>query len=121
MKSELAQLAGTPVVAQHDSFPYLARDLGLEVVGVIEEGHGHEPDAAEFARTIDLVRDKKVKFIFAEPQYSVRLAQTLARESGATVLQLDPVAQGPSEPSRARGAWLEAMEKNLSVLRGALR
>jgi zinc transport system substrate-binding protein len=121
MKSELAQLVGTPVVAQHDSFPYLARDLGLEVVGVIEEGHGHEPDAAEFARTIDLVRDKKVKFIFAEPQYSDRLAQTLARESGATVLQLDPVAQGPSEPSRARGAWLEAMEKNLSVLRGALR
>jgi zinc transport system substrate-binding protein len=121
MKSELAQLVGTPVVAQHDSFPYLARDLGLEVVGVIEEGHGHEPDAAEFARTIDLVRDKKVKFIFAEPQYSDRLAQTLARESGATVLQLDPVAQGPSEPSRARGAWLEGMEKNLSVLRGALR
>ena len=121
MKSELAPLAGMPVVAQHDSFPYLARDLGLEVVGVIEEGHGHEPDAAEFARTIDLVRDKKVKVIFSEPQYSDRLAQTLARESGATVLQLDPVAQGPSDPVRARGAWLEAMEKNLSVLRGTLR
>jgi len=121
LKSELAPLAGTPVVAQHDSFPYLARDLGLEVVGVIEEGHGHQPDAAEFARTIDLVRDKKVKFIFAEPQYSDRLAQTLARESGAVVLELDPVAQGPSEPARARGAWLEAMGKNLSVLRGALR
>jgi zinc transport system substrate-binding protein len=52
MKSELAPLAGMPVVAQHASFPYLARDLGLEVVGVIEEGHGHEPDAAEFARTM---------------------------------------------------------------------
>ena len=121
MKAELAPLTGTAVVAQHDSFPYLARDLGLKVVGVIEEGHGHEPDAAEFARTIDLVRDRKVKIIISEPQYSDRLAQTLARESGAAVLQLDPVAQGPSEPPRARAAWLEAMERNLSVLRGALR
>ena len=121
MKSELSALAGTPVVAQHDSFPYLAKDLGLEVVGVIEEGDGHEPDASGLARTVDLVRAKKVKIIFSEPQYSERLAQTVARETGAVVLRLDPVVQGPADPDRARGAWFEAMERDLSVLRGALR
>jgi len=121
MKSELAPLAGTPVVAQHDSLAYLAGDLGLEMVGVIQDEHGHEPDAAELARIIDLVRGKKVKLILTEPQYSDRLALTIARETGAEVLVLDPVVTGTSDPDRARGAWLETMEKNLAVLRNALR
>ena len=121
LKSELAPLAGTPVVAQHDSFPYLAKDLGLRIVGVIQDEEGHEPDAAELARTVDAVRDNKVRLIFSEPQYSDRLAQTVARESGAEVLQLDTVATGPTEPGPARGAWLAAMQKNLAALRGALR
>ena len=121
MKSELAPFAGRSVVAQHDSFPYLARDLDLKIVGVIEDKNGHEPDAAELARTIDLVRDQKVRVVLAEPQYSDRLARAVARESGAKVLVLDPVATGPSDPELARGAWFDAMEKNLAALRDALR
>ena len=120
MMSELARFSGTPVVAQHDSFPYLAKDLGWQIVGVIEDAHGHEPDAAELARIVDIARDKNVKIIISEPQTSDRLARTVARESGAKIVQLDTVATGPSEPDRARGAWLEAMEKNLTALRALL-
>ena len=48
-------------------------------------------------------------------------AEVIARETGARVYELDPVVTGPSEPEAARGAWLAAMEKNLAVLRDALR
>jgi zinc transport system substrate-binding protein len=121
MKSELAPFAGTPVVALHDAFPYFARDFALDVVGVIEREPGHEPSAKELAGTVDLVRAKNVKVILAEPQYSDKAAQTIARETGAKVYQIDPVATGPADPTEARGAYLRAMDKNLQVLQQALR
>ncbi|MGA0111507.1 MAG: metal ABC transporter substrate-binding protein [Chthoniobacterales bacterium] len=121
LKAELTPLEGAAVVAQHDSFPYLAQALGLVIVGVIENAHGHEPGAGQLARIIDLARDKNVRVIFSEPGFSARLAQTVARESGAPVVELDPVSAGPSEPLRARGGWLAAMEKNLAALRTLLR
>lgn len=121
MKSGLAASRGAPVVALHDALPYFARDFGLDVVGVLERESGHDPSAKELAATIDLVRAKNVKVIIAEPQYSDKAAQTVARETVAKVCQFDPVATGPSDPRRARGAYLRAMENNLDVLREALR
>lgn len=121
MRSTLAPYAGTPVVALHEAFPYFAKDFGLDIAGVIEREPGHEPSARELARAVDLIRAKKVRVIFAEPQYSDRAARTVARETGAEVCQLDPVVSGPANPAEARGAYLQAMEKNLSVLQSAFR
>ena len=121
MRSVLAPYAGTPIVTFHEAFPYFARDFRLEVAGVIEREPGTEPSARELADTVKLVRARGVKALFAEPQFPDRSAQVIAAETGAKVYQLDPVVTGPSEPEAARGAWLAAMEKNLGVLRDALR
>lgn len=121
MKSELAPFAARPVVALHGTFPYLAKDIGLVVEGIIERESGHEPSAKELAGTVDMVRAKNVKLILVEPQYPDSAAQTVARETGAEVCRIDPVATGPSDPELARGAYLRAMENNLEVLRKALR
>jgi zinc transport system substrate-binding protein len=121
MRSALAPYAGTPIVTFHEAFPYFARDFRLEVAGVIEREPGTEPSARELADTVKLVRAREVKALFAEPQFPDRSAQVIAAETGAKVYQLDPVVTGPAEPEAARGAWLAAMEKNLGVLRDALR
>jgi zinc transport system substrate-binding protein len=121
MRSALAPYAGTPIVTFHEAFPYFARDFRLDLVGVIEREPGTEPSARELAGTIGLVRERQVKALFAEPQFSDKSAQVIARETGARVFQLDPVVTGPSDPAEARGAYLRAMEKNLGVLLEALR
>jgi len=121
MKTGLAPFAGAPVIALHDALPYFARDFGLDIVGVIEREPGQEPSAKELAETVDLVRARGVKAILSEPQYSDKAAQTVARETGARVIQVDPVATGPSDPTEARSAYLRAMEKNLETLQDALR
>ncbi|MFM7374792.1 MAG: metal ABC transporter substrate-binding protein, partial [Chthoniobacterales bacterium] len=115
MKTGLAPFAGAPVITLHDALPYFARDFGLDIVGVIEREPGHEPRAKELAANVDLVRSRGVRAILAEPQYSDKAAQTIARETGARVVQIDPVATGPSNPTEARGAYLRAMEKNLET------
>lgn len=121
MRAALAPLAGTPIVTFHEAFPYFARDFGLKIAGVIEREPGAEPSARELADTVKLVRERGVKALFAEPQFPDRSAQVIARETGVKVYELDPVATGPSDPAAARGAWLDAMEKNLAVLQDALR
>jgi len=121
MKSSLAPYAGTPIVTFHEAFPYFARDYKLDLVGVIAREPGTEPSARELADTIGLVRERKVKALFAEPQFPDKSAQVISRETGVKVYELDPVVTGPSEPSEARGAYFRAMEKNLGVLQEALR
>ena len=121
MKSALAPYAGTPIVTFHEAFPYFARDYKLDLVGVIAREPDTEPSARELADTIGLVRERKVKALFAEPQFPDKSAQVISRETGVKVHELDPVVTGPSEPSEARGAFLRAMEKNLGVLQEALR
>jgi zinc transport system substrate-binding protein len=121
MKSSLAPYAGTPIVTFHEAFPYFARDYKLDLVGVIAREPGTEPSARELADTIGLVRERKVKALFAEPQFADKSAQVISRETGVKVYELDPVVTGPSEPSEARGAYLRAMGKNLGVLQEALR
>jgi zinc transport system substrate-binding protein len=121
MKIALAPFAGTPIVTFHEAFPYFAREFQLEIAGMIEREPGTEPSARELADTIKLVRERGVKALFAEPQFSDQSAQVIARETGVKVYELDPVATGPGEPDAARGAWLTAMEKNLAVLQDALR
>ena len=121
MRAALAPYAGTPIVTFHEAFPYFARDFDLDLAGEIEREPGAEPSARDLADTVKLVRERKVKALFAEPQFPDKSAQVVARETGVRVYSLDPVVTGPSDPEEARGAYLRAMEKNLEVLQEALR
>jgi ABC-type Zn uptake system ZnuABC Zn-binding protein ZnuA len=104
------------IVTFHNVFDYLARDLGLTVVGEIETAPGQEPSAGEIRNLSRTIRERKVPAVFSEPQYSPKLAEALAREAGVPVRVLDPVATG----SRALTAYEDAMRRNLSTLKEAL-
>lgn len=105
------------VVTFHNVFGYLARDVGLAVVGEVETAPGQEPSAGEIRKLSRTIRERKVPVVFSEPQYSPKLAEALAREAGVPVRVLDPVATG----SPALTAYEDAMRRNLSVLVEALR
>lgn len=104
------------IVTFHDVFAYLARDLGLTVVGVIETAPGQEPSAGEIRKLSRTIRERGVPVVFTEPQYSPKLAETLAREAGVKVRVLDPVATG----SPTLTAYEDAMRRNLSTILEAL-
>jgi zinc transport system substrate-binding protein len=104
------------IVTFHNVFDYLARDLGLTVVGEIETAPGQEPSAGEIRNLSRTIREKKVPAVFSEPQYSPKLAEALAREAGVPVRVLDPVATG----SPTLTAYEDAMRRNLSTLKEAL-
>ncbi|HOD82852.1 MAG: High-affinity zinc uptake system binding-protein ZnuA precursor [Planctomycetes bacterium ADurb.Bin126] len=106
------------IVTEHGVFDYLARDCGLEIVAVVEEAPGQEPSAARMIELIKLIKDSGAAAVFTEPQYPVKVGQTIAREAGVPVASLDPVASGPAEGGIQ--GYHEIMRKNLDTLKKTL-
>ena len=78
------------LVTSHDSFTYFAEAYGFEVVGlVIPSLATHvEPSAEHIAGLIEVVREREIPALFGETTVSERLAQTIARETGAELFRL---------------------------------
>ncbi len=120
MHAALDGLKHREIVTFHEAFPYFASEFGLDIVGVVEREPGSEPGAQELARIIDLVRRRRVRALFAEPQYPAKSAEIIRRETGVPVSLLDPAVTGDRDPEKARGSYCAAMERNLAVLVKAL-
>ncbi len=112
------ELKSRDIITFHEAFPYFARELGLNVAAVIQREPGTAPSPQELAGTIRLVRAKRIKALFAEPQYPAREAEAIARETGARVYTLDPVSTGPMDDL---GHYIKIMDRNLATLQQALR
>jgi ABC-type Zn uptake system ZnuABC Zn-binding protein ZnuA len=104
------------IVIFHNIFDYLARDLRLTVVGRIEETPGQRPSAREMQDLIRTIREREAAAVFAELQYPVKLARTVAEEAGVPVRMLDPVSTGSTAPT----SYEDAMRRNLRTLTEAL-
>jgi len=117
MHQALDGVKNRDIVTFHEAFPYFAKEFNLNIAGVIEREPGSEPSAKELAETIDKVKSLKVKALFAEPQYSTKAANTIAKETGAKVYTLDPVVTGPMEAD----AYINIMDSNLKTLQEALK
>jgi ABC-type Zn uptake system ZnuABC Zn-binding protein ZnuA len=111
-------LKNNRIVTQHGVFDYLARDMGLEVVVVMQAHEGQEPSAAEMLEIVRIVKEKKAGALFTEPQYPQKVGQTIAKEADIPSAILDPVATGPEQ---ARLDYYETvMRQNMEVLRKTL-
>jgi zinc transport system substrate-binding protein len=104
-------------LAFHDIFAYLARDIGLNLIGVIESHPGIEPSPKDMVRLIGMLRERRVAAIFSEPQYSDKVVKVLSRESGVPFFELDPVATGKP----VADTYEKAMRKNLEILHRAIK
>ncbi len=104
------------IVTFHDAFPYFAAEFGFKIAAVVQRHPGSEPGAQELKKTIQTVRAKRIRAIFAEPQFPSGSAKVIAGETGAKVLMLDPVVTGPIRAD----AYIQAMERNLAILREGL-
>ncbi len=111
------RLRNTAIVEPHGVFDYLARDMGLEIVAVMQP-HGQEPSAAEMLAIVDRIREKKAGAIFTEPQYSDKAGRKLAAETGIPVAMLDPVASGPEDAPL--DYYESVMRRNMKTLENVL-
>ena len=108
------------LVTTHGAFGYLARRYGLTQLSIMGRAPEAEPSPADLAAIVQAGRRLHVTHVFVEPLVSPRLAETLAREIGASTLPLDPI-EGVSRDRAAAGAgYVDLMEANLASLRVGL-
>jgi zinc transport system substrate-binding protein len=108
------------LVTSHEAFGYLADRYGLEQVAVTGLSPESEVSPGKLEEVVDRVRGSGATTVFVEPLVSRRIAETLARETGATTAVLDPI-EGLTEDGAAAGDdYFSLMRRNLGALRKGL-
>ncbi len=109
------------LVTSHDSLSYFAEAYGFEVVGlVIPSLATHvEPSAEHIAGLVEVVREHSVPALFGETTVSDRLAQAVARETGASLVQLYSGSLG--QEGSGADTYLGMVRTNVERIVGALK
>ena len=109
------------LVTSHDSLSYFAQLYGFEVVGlVIPSLSTHvEPSAEHIAALVDVIREHDVPALFGETTVSDRLAQAVARETDAKLVQLYSGSLGPEDSDA--GTYLGMVRANVTRIVEALK
>jgi zinc transport system substrate-binding protein len=116
----LADCRRRDIVTSHEAFAYLAERYALRQVAITGLSPEAEPTPRRLADVLRLVRRTGATTIFFETLVSPRIADTVARETGARTAVLDPL-EGLTRAEQRRGAdYFSIMRSNLAALRRAL-
>ena len=113
--SGLAQCELDTIVVTHLAYGYMTSNLGITQVGLSDFDPQTEPSAARLLEIKKLIQDTGVTTIFSESAVTTSVADSIARDSGATVAVLETggaVVVGDD--------YIGLMNRNLDALRKAL-
>lgn len=120
MHAALDNVNNKDIITFHEAFPYFAEEFNLNIAGVIEVEPDSEPSAKEVENIISIINEKNIKALFTEPQYSSKIADTIAKETGASIYTLDPIVTGDANED-AYDDYIVKMQENLNTLKEALK
>jgi zinc transport system substrate-binding protein len=119
-RSGLARCARREIVTSHEAFAYLGERYGLHQIAITGLSPEAEPSPQTLQHVVDLVRRTHATTVFFETLVSPRIADTVARETGAKTAVLNPIeGLKPAEASRGEN-YFTVMRSNLAHLRTAL-
>jgi zinc transport system substrate-binding protein len=106
----------------HFAFGYMAKRYGLNYISAY---HGFSPDSEPSAKRLaELVKNMKkhnIKHVFYEELVSPRVAEIIAKETGASLLQLHAGHNISKEDWDRKVTFIAAMQQTLSNLRTGLQ
>src|SRR3982751_2364482 len=111
-QQQLAPYRGAKIVTYHRDFIYLAQRFGLVIVDELEPKPGIAPSPAHLAQVIGKMRANNVKVILVQPFQNRKTAETVARQTGATVLDT------PQQPGAASNtnSYFDMMDNLVSAV-----
>ncbi len=108
----LEPFKGQRIVSYHNSWPYFSQRFGVKVDLFLEPKPGIPPSAAHLAEVIAQMKAGKIRAIFVEPHLNRKTADTVARNSGAAVVE---VSQFPGGIKGTEGGYLPLLD---AIVRG---
>jgi zinc transport system substrate-binding protein len=116
----LADCERRELVTSHAAFAYFADRYDLEQIPIAGLSPEAEPTPRRLVDVVEQVRETGATTIFFETLVSPRIAETVARETGARTAVLNPL-EGLTDGEIDEGAdYVSVMRDNLATLRAAL-
>lgn len=115
IKSQLAESGS--VVIFHEAYEYTAEQYGLHTVYCLDLDEERQVSAGEVADLLKEMEQNQVSLVLAEELYGKDMGETVKQETGCQVCYLDTLVRGEYDPD----SYLEAMQKNIDLMRQALK
>lgn len=119
-RSTLSSLPRREIVVSHAAFGYLVSRYNLTQRSIMGLTPDSEPTPDKMAQVIKFCREHNVKYIFFETLVSPKLSQTVAKETGAKLLVLNPIESLTEEEGKQGKNYISVMRENLANLKIAL-
>ena len=91
VSSRLSNLNTRSFMVYHPAWKYFARYYNLKEIGI--EIEGKSPRAKKLGELVNFARENDVRAVFVEPQFSHKSAETIAKEIGASVVEINPLPE----------------------------
>ncbi len=98
IRERLQDLENRKFMVFHPSWGYFAHEYDLEMIAI--EVGGQEPSAKELAALIEKAREEDIRVILAQPEFSIKAAETIAQEIDGEVRLISPL--DPDWPENMR-------------------
>jgi zinc transport system substrate-binding protein len=105
----------------HYAFNYLARRYDLTYVSAYGSSPNAEPSPRHLAEIIQKIRQQKVGYVFYEELIQPRLAETIARETGARLLPLNGGHNVSKEELDKGVTFISLLQQDLTNLKIGLQ
>lgn len=86
---------GTKFMVFHPSWGYFAQEYNLKQIVIEVEGKNPKPQA--LAHVLQEAKEENIKAIFAQPEFSDKIASTLAAQLNINVIKVSPLSENWSE------------------------
>jgi len=115
-QKQLVPYRGAKIVTYHRDFIYFARRFGLSIVDELEPKPGIAPSPAHLAQVIGEMKRDNVKLILVQPFQNRKTAETVARQTGAAVVD------APQQPGAASNtsSYFDNMDNLVRAIAAAL-
>lgn len=110
----------TIVYGGHYAFGYPAHRYGLEYVAAQGFSPDAEPTADDLVTLVEQVRSLGLPYVFSETLSNPKIAEMIANETGASVLELNPAGNISRDAFERGMTFSDIMESNLSRLKTGL-
>jgi zinc/manganese transport system substrate-binding protein len=108
---------GLKAVEFHKVWVYFARVFGIQLVGTIEERPGIPPGPQHVRQITELVQSRKIPLILVDNFYDPSLPDSIARQTGATVVILPNQVEG----NQGIRTYFDLIDHLITELTGALK
>ena len=120
-QSGLASCRTRTFITSHAAFGYLANQYHLTQKAISGLSPDSEPSAQQMTDIAQYVRDNNLHTIFFESLVSPKLSQSIAQETGASTLELNPLEGLTKEEAQNGNDYFSVMRQNLTNLQTALQ